>query len=1027
MDSNNTTQTQLQPKAILPNVSPDYQPSSDTSNSTSEELSKEQGLSLSLPAFIKPKNLQDDELMLARIELANAMLNLDPKSVVIENDKLRANRSTIYSLADSSSTFSKFTDINNYSSSTKNSNKFNSEPVAETLIEYDSDLSDSATSDLSPNVLIDDKETILVVQKKSETFDDYQVSRSALIKSFNSSDYITPLNSNNSLQNVPPKNLTSTDNEIPSHNTTGIKISSSDSPKESSNGRLDNDSTPAIEYFGENKIPDFILTASSMEDIDLVSNSWKESLLSEPEGDFWAAVINNFQRIKEKTPHLLAAKIRNGIPPKLRGIVWQTLSDGRSTYLQTMYYQLVKEHSPHERIILRDLPRTFPSVKIFKETGEHGQKRLFNILKAYSLYDAEVGYCQGLGFVIGPLIMNMGECEAFCVLVRLMETFDLRGMFTEDMEGLHLRLFQFSNLAAQVLPHVWKHLQKHNIYPAMYASSWFLSLFAYALPLGFVLRILDVIFYEGAPETIIRVGITLLSRNSQRILAKDDFESLINILCSGLYRPDSPEDQPKVILNEANLLSNIVTSAKLEELKNQYLNSNFSGARDFNNGQFYQEVTGSGSKKQPTLANKMFMDFFGFGQKNFNDTPLKVMELPFSLNSKKRANQWLNNMQLQKSLDNGGPTNSIDDTGFDLLTISGFGKTAQIEASASPSVDSPALSNRSASNTSFSHTLNKLEGLTISDTSSPNLARKTDSSTEFYSLKTPAEASNLGSKEPRLSNDDRIEPLVRQLHDAKVTAETNFHALTSLRAEHETVITDLARVKLERAELESYTYQLKEIIKKVELERQSLETLLADTNSKLESTELALIKARMSLADDEDTIFNLKSKIKKANEYTNENLVGICRSEILSILSYEKTPSPQIDEISKSSNNKKMSLGSNLSFDYFKPKKGSTSNAEKKQSISANSSNSNPLMSPPLKETSAFASLKSYKFDSSIFSSNKSQSPSAQKPTQELDLSSNQIFPKSGSEYAARTSSSVGIKLKNFNSKVSPPLPKKQL
>ena len=35
-----------------------------------------------------------------------------------------------------------------------------------------------------------------------------------------------------------------------------------------------------------------------------------------------------------------------------------------------------------------------------------GQKKLYNLLKAYSVFDSEVGYCQGLSFVVGPIIMQ---------------------------------------------------------------------------------------------------------------------------------------------------------------------------------------------------------------------------------------------------------------------------------------------------------------------------------------------------------------------------------------------------------------------------------------------------------------------------------------------------------------------------------------------------------------------------------------------------------------------------------------------
>lgn len=42
-------------------------------------------------------------------------------------------------------------------------------------------------------------------------------------------------------------------------------------------------------------------------------------------------------------------------------------------------------------------------------------------MKAYSLHDREVGYCQGSAFIVGLLLMQMPEEEAFAVLVKLMQ------------------------------------------------------------------------------------------------------------------------------------------------------------------------------------------------------------------------------------------------------------------------------------------------------------------------------------------------------------------------------------------------------------------------------------------------------------------------------------------------------------------------------------------------------------------------------------------------------------------------------
>ncbi|RUS13520.1 hypothetical protein BC938DRAFT_477819, partial [Jimgerdemannia flammicorona] len=104
--------------------------------------------------------------------------------------------------------------------------------------------------------------------------------------------------------------------------------------------------------------------------------------------DFWGALIDDFPTTAMKLPHLLSAKVSAGLPPKLRGLIWQAMSQSASTNLESMYSQLIEENSPYDRIIQRDLARTFPSVELFKKEGGDGQKAMERVLKAYSLYDA---------------------------------------------------------------------------------------------------------------------------------------------------------------------------------------------------------------------------------------------------------------------------------------------------------------------------------------------------------------------------------------------------------------------------------------------------------------------------------------------------------------------------------------------------------------------------------------------------------------------------------------------------------------
>ncbi|KAI9809235.1 MAG: hypothetical protein M1825_002526 [Sarcosagium campestre] len=268
---------------------------------------------------------------------------------------------------------------------------------------------------------------------------------------------------------------------------------------------------------------------------DQTSPSLRYSLLPTPppmtDLEFYAALVTDYPRTAQCLPTLLLRKIRSGIPPPLRGVVWMSMSGARDRLLEDQYDRLASESSPYENMISKDIGRSFPGVEMFRDPDGDGQRMLGRVLKCFSLYDHKIGYCQGLGFLVGPLLMNMGDKEAFCVLVRLMEHYDLRSCFLPDLSGLHLRIYQFQRLLAVYLPAVTSHFERLQIEGA-YVSQWFLSFFAVTCPVPMLLRIYDVIFAEGASETMMRVALSLMKRNEAKILASTEFEDVMQLLLS---------------------------------------------------------------------------------------------------------------------------------------------------------------------------------------------------------------------------------------------------------------------------------------------------------------------------------------------------------------------------------------------------------------------------------------------------------------------------------------------------------------
>lgn len=67
----------------------------------------------------------------------------------------------------------------------------------------------------------------------------------------------------------------------------------------------------------------------------------------------------------------------------------------------------------------------------------------------------------------------------------------------------------------------------------MYASQWFMTLFAYKFPLDLVFRIFDIILAEGI-DSIFQFALAVLQSNEKTILSLE-FEPLLDFLKNGLF------------------------------------------------------------------------------------------------------------------------------------------------------------------------------------------------------------------------------------------------------------------------------------------------------------------------------------------------------------------------------------------------------------------------------------------------------------------------------------------------------------
>ena len=204
-------------------------------------------------------------------------------------------------------------------------------------------------------------------------------------------------------------------------------------------------------------------------------------------------------------------RVFKGPPECFRLISWIVLNNIPLDRNKEVYDFYIKKELNQEikTSIIKDIQRTFSN----KETLEilrPKEKKLYNVLKAFSNLDFNLGYCQGMNLIVGFLlnVSDFIESEVFFLLISMFSStfqerkiknynFSIRGMFSEGFPLLLFMNYIFDKEFKKLLPELKKKFDNFLITYDVWIGKWFQTIFTLILPIEWCKRLFDCIFVNG--------------------------------------------------------------------------------------------------------------------------------------------------------------------------------------------------------------------------------------------------------------------------------------------------------------------------------------------------------------------------------------------------------------------------------------------------------------------------------------------------------------------------------------------------
>ena len=148
------------------------------------------------------------------------------------------------------------------------------------------------------------------------------------------------------------------------------------------------------------------------------------------------------------------------------------------------------------RGIKDDIKRTIKGDLYFQPHNK-GFKKMYQVLKAFTLYDQNWGYVQGMNFIVAALAYHCDANTAFWLWISLIEDYHLRKNYVEGFEGMYQRCNKIAEMLKLYDEKMYEFMEIHCVDIQMIALEAIMSLFFNMVPLEKSQKHLSAFFENG--------------------------------------------------------------------------------------------------------------------------------------------------------------------------------------------------------------------------------------------------------------------------------------------------------------------------------------------------------------------------------------------------------------------------------------------------------------------------------------------------------------------------------------------------